>query len=775
MTRPFGPRRAAWLDIDRADPDLLGADVLADLEYVDLVYRALVAIQFNFSQSGHPGGSISAGRIMTAALFDAMDYDLGDPNRDDQDLLCFAAGHKATGLYAMWALRDELARIGAPGLLPSEDRLRLRWEDLLGFRRNPTHPTPLFRSLAAKPLDGHPTPMTPFLRIATGPSGVGMGASIGLAFAAADYFGSNAPRIHMLEGEGGLTPGRVYESVAAAGSSGLSNAICHLDWNQASIDSDRVTREGAEPGDYVQWDPMEFFYLHDWNVVHVADGFDMGQVLTGQRSALQLDNGQPTAIVYRTEKGWRYGISGKKSHGGGHAMGSAAYVETLRPLLGDAVDALPAPPDPGDLEAVEACHWETLGMVRSLLEREAVSVARTMAGRLENARARLDGRRLTPREGAPNLDGLYDACAPGATPEPLRLQTGTNVPLRKQLGKVLGYLNERSGGAILLGAADLLDSTAISGGSSAFAPGYWHHRANPGSRTLTMGGICEDGLACILTGVSGFGKHVGAGASYGAFISPLGHIPARVHAISQQMRQHVTPGRYTPFILQCGHAGMKTGEDGPTHADPQALQLHLENYVHGTAVTLTPWEPQEIWPLMAAAIRGEFAGVVPFVTRPGEPVLDREGLGLAGADAAAEGVYRLRAAGGEPDGTVVLQGSGVTMAFVQDALPRLLEDGVDLEVLYVASPELFDTLPRERRQEVFPEARAASAMGITGFTLPTLYRWVRSDLGRTHSMHPFMKGHYLGSGAGEMVIHEAGLDGEGQYRGIRSYLDARAR
>ena len=775
MTRSFGPRRAVWLDIDQADPDLLGQDALSDLEYVDLVYRALVAIQFNFSQSGHPGGSVSAGRIMTAALFDAMDYDLSDPNRDDQDLLCFAAGHKATGLYAMWALRDELARIGAPSLLPTEDRLRLKWEDLLGFRRNPTHPTPLFRSLGAKPLDGHPTPMTPFIRIATGPSGVGMGASIGLAFAAADYYGADAPRVHMLEGEGGLTPGRVYESVAAAGSSGLSNAICHLDWNQASIDSDRVTREGEEAGDYVQWDPMEFFYLHDWNVVHVADGFDMGQVVTGQRRALQLDNGQPTAVVYRTEKGWRYGISGKKSHGGGHAMGSDAYVETLRPLLGDAVEDLPAPPDPADLEAVEGCHWETLGMVRAVLEREAAPVARATASRLEGARTRLDGRRLKPRQGAPNLEGLYDACAAGATPEPLRLQIGATVPLRKQLGKVLGYLNEQSGGAILLGAADLLDSTAISGGSAGFAPGYWHHHANPESRTLTMGGICEDGLACMLSGVSGFGKHVGAGASYGAFISPLGHIPARVHAISQQMRQHVTPGRYTPFILQCGHAGMKTGEDGPTHADPQALQLHLENYVPGTAVTLTPWEPQEIWPVMAAALRGGFAVVVPFVTRPGEPVLDRRALGLAEADAAAEGVYRLRAAEGDPDGTVVLQGSGVTMAFVQDTLPRLLEDGVDLEVVYVASPELFDALPPERRREVFPEGRAASAMGITGFTLPTLYRWIRSDLGRAHSMHPFMKGHYLGSGAGEMVIHEAGLDGEGQYQGIRRYLDARAR
>lgn len=771
MTRPFGPRRAVWIEIDRAAPDVASAEALDALTRVDLIYRALVAIQFNFSQSGHPGGSVSAGQMMTAALFDTMEYDIGDPNRDDQDLLCFAAGHKATGLYAMWALRDELTRIGDPSLLPDEDRLRLRWEDLIGFRRNPTHPTPLFKSLQAKALDGHPTPMTPFLRIATGPSGVGMGASIGLAFAAADYFGKDAPRIHMLEGEGGLTPGRVYESVAAAGASGLSNAICHLDWNQASIDSDQVTREGDRWGDYVQWDPMEFFYIHDWNVVHVADGFDMGQVLTGQKRALEIDNGQPTAVVYRTEKGWRYGITGKKSHGGGHGMGSEAYVEAIRPFLGDAVDRLPAAPDPNDMTAVEACHWETLGLVRELLEDEA-ALAKGMAGRLSDARERLDARGRTPRDGAPSVDRLYAACGSDDTPAELRLEVGKSVPLRKQLGAVLGYLNEKSGGAILLGAADLLDSTAISGGSKAFPAGYWHHHANPGSRTLTMGGICEDGMSCMLSGVSGFGKHVGAGASYGAFISPLGHIPSRVHAISQQMRQYVTPGRYTPFILQCGHAGMKTGEDGPTHADPQALQLHIENYVPGTAVTLTPWEPQEIWPLMAASIREEFAVVVPFVTRPSEPVLDREGLGLAPVEAAADGVYRLRAASGEPDVTVVLQGSGVTMAFIQDALPRLLEDGIDLEAIYVASPELFDKLPAQRRAEIFPVERANVAMGVTGFTMPTMYRWIRSDLGRAHTMHPFMKGHYLGSGAGEMVIHEAGMDGQGQYEGIRRYLDA---
>jgi len=44
--------------------------------------------------------------------------------------------------------------------------------------------------------------------------------------------------------------------------------------------------------------------------------------------------------------------------------------------------------------------------------------------------------------------------------------------------------------------------------------------------------------------------------------------------------------------------------------------------------------------------------------------------------------------------------------------------------------------------------------------------------GRAHTMHPFMKGHYLGSGTGEVVMHEAGLDGDGQYEGVKAYMEA---
>ncbi len=769
MTKSFGPRRALWEQVTAPDPGL-DASVVAMVERYDLIYRTLVAIMFNFTQSGHPGGSVSSGRILSALLLETMDYDIGDPNRDDADIISFAAGHKALGLYATLALRDEIVRQGRPDLLPENVAHRLRLEDTLGFRRNPTQPTPLFRRFASKALDGHPTPATPFVKLATGPSGIGVGSSMGLAVAAADYFGADAPHIHVMEGEGGLTPGRVMETIAFAGTAGLSNVMVHLDWNQASIDSDAVTREGATPGDYVQWDPMELFYLYDWNVLEVADGFDVGLVLSAQRRALALDNGQPTTIVYRTTKGWRYGIEGRKSHGGGHKICSDAYFEAVRPLFGDAVADLPRT-DGNDADATEAAYWDTLLRIRELLAADAVTPAAAAA--VDRARVRLDNRQRTPRPDAPDVERIYLGLDPTTVPDGLELAPGATTALRQQLGKVLGHLNRVSGGGVLIAAADLLGSTAIDMAAADFPKGFYRRDVNPGSRTMPFG-ICEDGLMAAMTGVSGFCHHIGAGASYGAFIAPLGHIAVRVHAISDEMRQHTNPGPRHPVILVSGHAGMKTGEDGPTHADPQSLQLMQENFVPGAAVTLTPWEPAEIWPMMAAALQARPSVIVPYVTRPGEVVPDRSAHGLAPAADSVRGFYKLRTATGKPDATIVLQGSEVTFAFVEETMSLLAAAGIDLDVFLVTSIELFDRLDVADRERVFPESVAQQAMGITGFTLPTIYRWIRSDRGRAHTLHPFRKGHYLGSGAGHMVVREAGLDGAGQLAGIKAFLASRA-
>jgi transketolase len=779
MTIAFGTRRAQWIRLDQEKPPLSAED-LARFEAVDLFYRSLCALLYNYvPMSGHPGGSISSGRFVAALLFDALDYDLAQPDRPDADIVSYAAGHKAMGLYSMWALRDEIARVGNPALLPGDTARRLRLEDLLGFRRNPITATPLFRKFGAKALDGHPTPATPFVKLSTGASGVGVASSIGLALAAREYYGPSAPRVHVVEGEGGLTPGRVAEALAAAGTASLDNLVFHVDWNQASIDSNRVCRENGHPGDYVQWTPMELFYLHDWNVVEVPDGRDFQQVVAAQRLAASLTTGQPTAVVYRTVKGWQYGIEGRASHGAGHKLCSDGFYNALAELSARTSCSPPTCEGSGHrcemgkdgATVMEECFYDALLLLRKAVEGDR-DTAEAMAARLDAARQRLETSGRKPREGAAHVEAVYELAALDlAPPAELRLKPGAVTTLRGELGRALQHYNKASKGALLVAAADLLGSTSVNTVAAGFGEGFWNAVKNPAARTLSTGGICEDAMAGILSGLSTLGYHIGVGSSYGAFLAPLGHIAARLHAIGAQAK--APGGPWSPMLLVCAHAGLKTGEDGPTHADPQPLQLLQENFPRGTAITLTPWDPAEIWPLLAAALRRRPALIAPFVTRPNETVLDRQALGLAPIEAAASGVYLLRKPRRHADVTVVLQESAVTYAFLEQALPLLEQEGIDARVYYVASAELFDLLRPEEQQRLFPEQHGLEAIGITGFTLPTMFRWVRSDAGRAHTLHPYAKGHYLGSGPGPMVLAEAGLDGASQAGAILRYVATR--
>ena len=245
-----------------------------------------------------------------------------------------------------------------------------------------------------------------------------------------------------------------------------------------------------------------------------------------------------------------------------------------------------------------------------------------------------------------------------------------------------------------------------------------------------------------------------------------------MHAIGQQALGATLGVPYRTFVVVAAHAGLKTGEDGATHADPQALQLVQENFPAGTCITLTPWDPQELWPLTTAALRQRPAVLVPFVTRPTETIVDRAALRLPPATAGVKGVYAFRRADHRArpyHGTLVLQGSEVATAFVNDVLPRLDGEGLSMNVFYVASAELFSALPQQEQDAIFPPELAAEAMGITGFTLPTMYRWITSHTGRARTLHAFARRHYLGSGQAHKVLEEAGLDGEGQWQAIKEY------
>lgn len=778
----FESRRAVYVNVDHVLQKMPSPKTEAELsnwEKFDLLYRTLCGVLFNFvPTSGHPGGSISSGRIVAGLLLQNMNYDFCEPDNERADLLVYAAGHKAMGLYAMWALRNETVRLARPELLPTTDK-QLRLEDLLGFRRNPTQDTPLFKALGSRALDGHPTPATPFVRIATGASGVGVPGALGLAMASLDMYHAHAPKIHILEGEGGMTPGRVHEALAAAASAGLHNAVLHVDWNQASIDSNRVCREHDAPGDYVQWNPMELLYTHDWNVIFVPNGFDFQQVLAAQQLALQINNGQPTGVVYRTVKGWKYGVEGKASHGAGHKFCSEDYYKFVSAFEKQFNLTCPRLEDEPTPENVEALFYDTLLTLRMALQQQA-DVAAFAAEGVAQARARLWSQARTHRAEAPTLHSLY-APQPVFTlatpPEKLRMKIGESVTLRGVLGDALQVLNQHTHGAFLGAAADLLGSTSLSNLAQNFPSGLYHSENNPHARLVAVGGICEDAMGAFMAGVASYGHHLGVTSSYGAFIGALEHVAARLHGIGQQAK-FGAEAAYQTWIMINAHAGVKTGEDGPTHADPQVLQLLQENFPRHVMITLTPWEPQEVWPLLLAGLQARPAVLAPFVTRPPEVVLDRAALGLPPADAAAQGVYAMRLAdldAGVYHGTIVLQGNGVATAFVNEVLPEFEKRGLNMNVYYVASAELFDRLAPEEQERIFPEHCMQEAMGITDFTLPTMYRWVRSQEGVRRTLHSFREHRYPGSGQAQMVLREAGLDGASQLAAILDYADYMAK
>ncbi len=747
-------------------------------EQIDLIYRTMCGILYNFvPTSGHPGGSISSGRIVETLIYRTLEYDFADPDRKDADIISYAAGHKAMGLYAMWALRNELVRQGTEllrvsGLLAKEER-QLRLEDLLGFRRNPTNETPLFKQHRAKALDGHPTCATPFIHIATGASGVGVPASLGLALGAIDIFRNDPPRVHLLEGEGGMTPGRVHEALASAATIQLRNAVMHVDWNQASIDSNNVCAEKGVPGDYVQWNPVELCLLHDWNVIEVPEGHDLAQITAAQRLAVTIDNHQPTAIVYRTKKGWKYGIEGRESHGAGHKFCSEGYFASLREFEEAFNVQFKRFDGKGSPAAIEQEYFDALMVIREVISSKP-ALSRKAAECVLDARERLNRRSRAPRTDAPRLSSFYQSedITPAALPQELQLPPNSSVTLREVLGKTLNQLNTATRGGIIASAADLLGSTSTTNINKGFPEGFYNAASNPNSRLVPIGGICEDAMGAMMAGLSSFGYHIGVTSSYSAFIAALEHVAARLHGIGQQAKESVTHEPYKTWIMVNAHAGVKTGEDGPTHADPQALQLLQECFPGKVMITLTPWDPQEIWPLVVAALRQRPAILAPFVTRPAEKVPDRAAIGLPPAVAAVKGIYSVRKADRrlpKYHGTVILQGNGVASIFMHEVLPQIQVQNLNMNIFYVTSVELFNLLSLEEQEALFPEALARESMGITDFTLPTMHRWVRSDQGLRRTLHSFRAGHYLGSGSAAKVLEEAGVDARGQLNSVLEY------
>ncbi len=213
--------------------------------------------------SGHPTSSLSAADLIAVLLAGHMRYDFAHPEHPANDHLIFSKGHASPLVYSL---------LRAAGAISDEE--------LLTFRR-----------LGSR-LEGHPTPILPWIDVATGSLGQGFPIAVGVAWAAKRVTG--APyHVWALLGDSETAEGSVWEAFDRGGNARLQNLTAILD----------VNRLGQRGPTELQWDTDAYAQRIEsfgWDAL-VIDGHDVGEIdeaLTRARDAER-----PTAIVARTVKG----------------------------------------------------------------------------------------------------------------------------------------------------------------------------------------------------------------------------------------------------------------------------------------------------------------------------------------------------------------------------------------------------------------------------------------------------------------------------------------
>jgi len=212
--------------------------------------------------SGHPTSCCSAADLVATLFFGHMRYDAKNPHFYNNDRFILSKGHAAPLRYAAWAEN---------GFIPVPELATLRQ----------------FTS----ELEGHPTPRLPFVDVATGSLGQGLGVGAGVALAARlDKLDYNT---YVLLGDGEIAEGAVWEAASFAGIYKLNNLIAIVDANR--LGQSEPTAFGHDIGVY-----SKRFDAFGWRV-EVVDGHDIEEIVE-VLSGIGLDD-KPLVIIAKTYKG----------------------------------------------------------------------------------------------------------------------------------------------------------------------------------------------------------------------------------------------------------------------------------------------------------------------------------------------------------------------------------------------------------------------------------------------------------------------------------------
>src|SRR5256886_2863181 len=150
--------------------------------------------------SGHPTSSMSAADLMAVLLTRYFHYDWNDPKQPNNDHLIFSKGHASPLLYAIFK---------AVGVVSDDELLT-------------------FRKFGSR-LEGHPTPILPWVDVATGSLGQGLPVAVGVALAG-KYLDRLDYRVWVLCGDSELAEGSIWEALDKAAHYRLGNpfALFHI-------------------------------------------------------------------------------------------------------------------------------------------------------------------------------------------------------------------------------------------------------------------------------------------------------------------------------------------------------------------------------------------------------------------------------------------------------------------------------------------------------------------------------------------------------------------
>ncbi|MGH2685401.1 MAG: transketolase [Actinomycetota bacterium] len=243
--------------------------------------------------SGHPTSSMSAADLMAVLLARHLRYDFADPNNPANDHLIFSKGHASPLVYSLFK---------AAGAISDDD--------LLSFRR------------FGSKFEGHPTPVLPWVDVATGSLGQGLPIGVGIALAGKRL--DRLPyRVWVLCGDSEMSEGSIWEAFEHAGHARLSNLTAIID----------VNRLGQRGETMHGWDLDSYATrarAFGWEAIEI-DGHDVDEIIAAFDVAVAATDG-PTVIVARTKKG--KGVSAVEDKENAHGKPLADAVAAIEELGG---------------------------------------------------------------------------------------------------------------------------------------------------------------------------------------------------------------------------------------------------------------------------------------------------------------------------------------------------------------------------------------------------------------------------------------------------------